>query len=132
MNDLQELPQNEESKLPFPGFVTFGINLTVFDDTLSIERCQKELKEPELSSVMVMVCYPNSKLIPKVSFENTPDVLRPRAWADGTVVSGACNPGEHLRKPHATDCSSSVSSGADYQIKNSIQLHDQSLLSLAM
>jgi hypothetical protein len=66
MNDLQVLATNEESQLPFPGFVTFGINLTVFEDTLSIERCQKELNEPELSSVMVVACYPNSKLIPKV------------------------------------------------------------------
>jgi hypothetical protein len=42
------------------------MNLTVLEDTLSTERCQKELKEPELSSVMVLAGYLNSKLIPMV------------------------------------------------------------------
>jgi hypothetical protein len=57
INVSVQFAMNEAAQLPFPGFVTFGINLTVFDDTLSTERCQKEPKEPEVSSVMVGVCY---------------------------------------------------------------------------
>ena len=57
INISVQFVRNEAAQLPCPGFVTFGINLTVFVDTLSIERCQKEPKEPEFSSLMVAVCY---------------------------------------------------------------------------
>lgn len=45
--------ENEESKLPLPGLVVFGMNLTDLVN-LSADFCQKALKEPELSSVMVI------------------------------------------------------------------------------
>jgi hypothetical protein len=54
--------------------------LTVFDDTLSIERCQKELKDAEFSSVIAMVCYPNSKLIPKGLIRERASTTRTRLW----------------------------------------------------
>jgi hypothetical protein len=69
INVSVQFNKNEAAQLPFPGFVTFGINLTVFVDTLLIERCQKEPKEPEFSSLMVALAIGNSKLIPKVLFE---------------------------------------------------------------
>jgi len=46
--------ENDESELPLPGLVVFGMNLTDLKDTLSTPFCQKALKEPELSSVMLI------------------------------------------------------------------------------